>query len=122
MVKINEEVHSKKISRMLSCDADVDEHMSSISFYQRKFFQKLILCRGLQFAYPTHVFEKEIHASFEKTYRTLDPRLPEDKKDLTAATLQSIALIYAERRTPTASKSLQRPICQLRKRHDNLLL
>ena len=125
MVKINEDnyqrvmkVHTKKISRMLSCDTDVDEHINNISSYQLNFFQKLILCRGLKFAYPTHVSEKEIHASFEKAYRTLDQRFPEDKKDLTAATLRSIALNYAERRTPTAPKSLRRAIGQLRKRDD----
>ena len=76
------------------------------------------MCRVLKFAYPTHVSKKEIHASFEKAYRTLDPRLPDDKKDLTAATLWSIALNYAERRTPTAPKSLRRAIGQLRKRDD----
>ena len=101
-------VHTKKISRMLFCDTDVDEHINNILFYQLNFFQKLILCRGLKLAYSTHVSEKEIHASFEKTYRTLDPRLPDDKKDLTAATLRLIALNYAERRTPTAPKSLRR--------------
>ena len=117
MVKINEnnyqrvmKVHTKKISRMLSCDTDVDEHINNILSYQLNFFQKLILCRGLKLAYPTHVSEKEIRASFEKTYRTLDPRLPDDKKDLTAATLRLIALNYAERRTPTAPKSLRRAI------------
>ena len=52
---------------------------------------------------------------------TLDPRLPEDKKDLTVATLRSIALNYAERRTPTAPKSLRRAIGQLRKREMILL-
>ena len=115
MVKINEDnyqrvmkVHTKKISRMLSYDTDVDEHINNISSYQLNFFQKLILCRGLKFAYPTHVSEKEIHASFEKAYRTLDQRLPEDNKDLTAATLRSIAL----KTTPNEEHQLRPSHCE----------
>ena len=61
-------------------------------------FQKLALCRGLQFAFPTRINEKDVLASFERTYRVLEPNLVEKKKELTAATLRSIALNYIERK------------------------
>ena len=65
-------VHTKKISRMLSCDSDVDEHINNILSYQLNFFQKLILCRGLKLAYPTHVSEKEIPGVPKKNYTLFD--------------------------------------------------
>ena len=54
---------------MLSREMDIDEHIQNISAYRLSFFQKLALCRGLQFAFPTRINEKEVLTSFERTYR-----------------------------------------------------
>ena len=79
--------HTKKVARMLSKEMDVDEHIQNISFYKLSFFQKLILCRGLKFSIPRPVSAKDIQVSFERAYRTLEVSgLPEDKKEITAAT------------------------------------
>ena len=113
-------VHTNKISKMLSREMDVDEHIQNISTYRLSFFQKLALCRGLQFAFPTRINEKEVLASFERTYRVLESNLVEEKKELiiTAATLRSIALNYIERKGPSPSRSLRRALGQLKKRDD----
>ena len=39
--------HTKKISRLLAVDTNIDEHIKNISLYRLSFFQKLVLCRGL---------------------------------------------------------------------------
>ncbi len=41
-----------------------------------------MLCRGLNFAIPRPVSAKDIQASFESAYRTLEHNLDEDKKEL----------------------------------------
>ena len=92
-------VHTNKISRL-------------------SFFPKLALCRGLQFAFPTRINDKEVLASFERTYRVLEPNLVDEKNNLTAATLRSIALNYIERKGPSPPRSLRRALGQLRKRDD----
>jgi hypothetical protein len=97
---------------------DVDKHIQNISSYRLSFFQKLALCRGLQFAFPTRINDKEVLASFERTYRVLEPNLVDEKKNLTAATLRSIALNYIERKGPSPPRSLRRALGQLRKRDD----
>jgi hypothetical protein len=111
-------VHTNKISRMLSREMDVDKHIQNISSYRLSFFQKLALCRGLQFAFPTRINDKEVLASFERTYRVLELNLVDEKKNLTAATLRSIALNYIERKGPSPPRSLRRALGQLRKRDD----
>ena len=126
LVRLNKRVyqdimngHTKKVARMLSKEMDVDEHIQNISSYKLSFFQKLILCRGLKFSIPRPVSAKDIQVSFERAYRTLEVSgLPEDKKEITAATLRSIALNYIERRGPSPPKSLQRALNQLKQRDD----
>ena len=76
-----------------------------------------MLCRGLQFSIPQPVPTREVQASFEKAYWRLEPTLPEEKRELTAATLRSIALNYIERKGPRPPKALQRAI-QLKRRDD----
>ena len=49
------DTHTKKISRLLFREKDVDEHIINISSYNLDFFQKLVLCRGLDFAIPKPV-------------------------------------------------------------------
>ncbi|KAL9952276.1 hypothetical protein ACROYT_G039506 [Oculina patagonica] len=44
--------HTKKISRLLYNNTDVDEHITNLSSYRLSFYQKLVLCRGLDFALP----------------------------------------------------------------------
>ena len=87
-------VHTKKISRLLTADMTIDEHIKNISSYRLSFFQKLVLCRGLNFALPQRISSREIHATFKKAYWKLEPNLNDsDAKELAAATLRSIALI-----------------------------
>ena len=91
---------------------------SSMVFNELPFFQKLVLCRGLKFAFPQRVSSTEVKASFEKAYWRLEPNLPEDLKDLSAATLRSVALNYIHRRGPKSPKSLLKAINQLKRRDD----
>ena len=60
----------------------------------------------------------DIQAAFEKAYWKLEPTLPDDKKDLAAATLRSIALNYIERKGLKPSKTLLKSINKLKKRDD----
>ena len=59
-------VHTKKISRMLSQEMDVDEHIQNISSYQLLFFQKLALSGGLQSAIPSCIVDKKVLPYFER--------------------------------------------------------
>ncbi|XP_071963451.1 uncharacterized protein [Antedon mediterranea] len=100
----------------------VDEHILNISSYRLSFFQKLALSRGLQFAYPHRVSSREIKANFEKAYWKLEPKIVgEETKELTAATLKSIALNYIERKGPSPPKALTRALGQLKKRDDVII-
>ncbi|KAL9980400.1 hypothetical protein ACROYT_G008988, partial [Oculina patagonica] len=111
--------HVSKIARMLRRDVDVDEHILNISSHQLTFFQKLVLCRGLKFAIPQRqISAREVKASFEKAFWQLEPTLCDDKKELAAATLRSVALNYIERKGPRQPKALVRSINQPKKRDD----
>ena len=110
--------HTSKIARLLNKDLDVDKHILNLSSYQLSVFQKLVLCRGFKFSLPQPVSACEVKASFEKAYWRLEPSLPEEKKELTATTLRSIALNYIGRKGPKPPKALQRAINQLRQRDD----
>ena len=92
--------HTRKISRLLYRETDVDEHILNISSYELSFFQKLVLsCRGLKFAIPV-----EIKASFKKAYWNLERHLPnENLRELAAATLRSVALEYINSGRPKTS-------------------
>ena len=114
-------VHTKKILRLLVIDRNIDEHIKNISSYRPSFFRTLVLCRGLNFALPQRVSTKDIKASFEKAYWKLESKLNNDVRELTAATLQSIALNYSERKGPTAPKAILRAISQLKKRDDIII-
>ena len=110
--------HTSKIARLINKEFDVDEHITNISSYRLSFFEKLVLCRGLKFSIAQPVPARDVKASFEKAYWRLEPTLPEDKKELAAATLRSIALNYIERRGPRPPKALQQAINQLRRKED----
>ena len=87
--------HISKITRMLRRDVDVDEHIQNMSSHQLTFFQKLVLCRGLKFAIPQRqISAMEVKANFENVYWQLEPTISDEKKELAAATLRSIALNY----------------------------
>ena len=60
----------------------------------------------------------DIQAAFEKAYWKLEPTLPDDKKDLAAVTLRSIALNYIERKGPKRPKTLLKSINKLKKLDD----
>ena len=111
--------HSSKIARLLYRDVDVDEHIQNMSSYNLSFFDKLVLCRGLQFSIPEpRISVIDIQATFEKAFWKLEPILSEDKKELAAATLRSIALNYTKRKGPKPPKPLVRSIQKLKKRDD----
>ena len=92
--------HTKKISRLLAADTNIDEHIMNISSYRLSFFQKLVFCQGLNFSLPQRISSREILATFEKAYWKLEPKLSSDDKELAAATLRSITLNYSERKGP----------------------
>ena len=112
------DTHTKKISRLLSRKKDVDEHITNISSYSLNFFQKLVLCRGLDFAMPKPVSAIDVKASFEKAYWKLEPHILENLRDLAASTLRSVALNYIHRKGTKPSKTLLKAIDQLKKRDD----
>ena len=61
--------HSSKIARLLYRDVDVGEHIQNISSYKLSFFDKLVLCRGLQFSIPEHYISAiDIQATFEESF------------------------------------------------------
>ena len=99
--------HTKKISRLINKERDVDEYIDNRSSYKLSFFEKLMLSRGL-----------EIKANFEKAYWRLDPSLDENQKELATVTLRSIALNYMQRKGSTPPKTLLRAISRLRKQQD----
>ena len=68
-------VHTKKISRLLAAETNIDEHITNISSYRLSFFQKLVLCRGLNFSLPQQTSPREILVTFEKAYWKLEPKL-----------------------------------------------
>ena len=87
---------TSKIARLLNRDIDVDEHLLNISSNELTFFEKLVLCRGLKFSLPQFVQPIEVKASFEKLYCKIKPFIADDLKELTAASLKSIALNYIQ--------------------------
>ena len=111
--------HSSKIARLLYRDVDVDEHIQNMSSYNLSFFDKLVLCRGLQFSIPEpRISAIDIQATFEEAFWKLEPMLSEDKKELAAATLRSIALNYIKRKGSKPPKPLVRSIQKLKKQDD----
>ena len=55
---------------------------------------------------------------FEKAYWKLEPRLPEECRNLAASTLRSVALSYIHRKGPKPPETLLRAIHQLKRRDD----
>ena len=89
-------------------DIDVDEHLLNISSNELTFFEKLVLCRGLKFSLPQVVQPIEVKASFEKLYCKIEPFIADDLKELTAASLKSIALNYIQRNDSKPPKLLKK--------------
>ena len=54
-------IHTRKTFRMLPRDTSVDEHIQNISSFKLTFFQKLVLCRGLNFAIPRPTCQRRIY-------------------------------------------------------------
>ncbi|XP_015770330.1 PREDICTED: uncharacterized protein LOC107348781 [Acropora digitifera] len=100
---------------------DVDEHIINISSYKLSFFQKLVLCRGLKFAIPKRVSSIDVKASFEKAYWKLEPRLPDEFRDLAASTPRSVAQNYIHRKNPKPPQTLLKAIHQFKRRDDIVL-
>ena len=107
---------TKKISRLLSNNTDINEDIKNLSLYRFSFFQKVVLLSeaclmpwsGLRSSIAS---SPEIQATFEKAYWKLEPKLA-------AATLRCISLNYLKRKGPTPPKSMLRAIGQLKKRDD----
>ena len=90
--------------------------------YELCFFQKLVLCRGLKFAFPQRVSPIEVKASFEKAYWSHEPHLvSDDLKELTAATLRYVALNYIQRKVQKPPMTLLLAI-ELLKRRDDIVI
>ena len=99
--------HVKKLSRLMHKTVDVvDKHGKNIPSYKLSFFEKFVLCRGLNFAFTRDVRPLEIKVSFDKAYWMLLPKLSDDQKELVASTLRSIALNYAKSKGPRPPKAL----------------
>jgi len=73
--------HKRKTSKLVLKKSDVEEHINNISPYQLSFFQKLVLCRGLNFAILQAVSGMDVKASFGKAYWKLDPALPDERRN-----------------------------------------
>ena len=84
----------------------VDKHGKNIPSYKLSFFEKFVLCRGLNFAFTRDVRPLEIKVSFDKAYWMLLPKLSDDQKELVASTLRSIALNYTKSKGPRPPKAL----------------
>ena len=114
--------HTKKLSRLISKDIDIDEHINNISSCRLSFFEKLILCRGRKFSLPQHCSSKDIQASFEKAFWKLEPLITDPNlKDLASATLCSIALNYIAKKGPSPPKALLRALNNLKRRDDIII-
>ena len=82
-------VHTRKISRLLTTDTNIDEHIKNIFSYRLRFCQKLVLSRGLNFTLPQRTLSREIHATFETAYWKLEPKLNDSgKRELAAAPMR----------------------------------
>ena len=93
--------------------------MQNISAHELSFFQRLVLCRSLKFAFTQRLSSIEVKASFEKAYWSLEHHLEnEDLKELAAATLRSVALNYIHRKVQKPAKTLLLAIEQLKRRDD----
>ncbi|PFX24194.1 hypothetical protein AWC38_SpisGene11201 [Stylophora pistillata] len=117
--------HVNKISRLISKNFGVNEHINNMSSYRLSFFEELILCRGLKFSLPQKVSPIEIQASFEKAHwegasrRRIKPLLEDaDEKELASSTLHSIALNYIQHASPNPTKALVKALNRLKKRDD----
>ena len=81
-----------------------------------------MLCRGLNFAIPGRVSSIDLKVSFEKAYLKLEPRLPEEFRDLAASTLRSVALNYIHRKGPKPPKTLLKAIHRFTERRDDIVV
>ena len=111
--------HTRKIARLLYQEMDIEEHILNISSYELSFFQKLVLCHGLEFVLTQKVSPVDVMAALEKAYWNIEPHLASnDMKELTATTLQSVALDYTNQKGLRPPKSLLKAIEELRNRDD----
>ena len=115
-------VHAQKLTRLIYKKVDIDKHINNLSSYRLSFFEKLVLCRGLEFAIPQPTSPRDIQASFEKAYWKLEPLLLSDsKKNLACATLRSIALNHIASRDPKPPKAFFQAINNLKRREDIII-
>ena len=67
--------HTRKFTRLLYRETDIEEHIMNISPYKLSFFQKLVLCRGLKFALPQKVSPIDVMATLKNHTGLLSPTL-----------------------------------------------
>ena len=71
----------------------MNEHFKDMSSYRLCFFEKLVICRGLEFSVPQKVALSEIKTNFEKAYWKVEQLLEDpNDKELASSALRSIAL------------------------------
>ena len=71
--------HTKKISRLLYKEGNIDEYINNLPSCHLSFFQKLVLFRGLDFSLPQKSSGVEIQAAFEKVYWNIESNIDDDK-------------------------------------------
>jgi len=83
-----------------------------------------IFLRNLEFEKEAIAYDSSAMAMTYSwmVYWQLETNLDPDKKDLTAATLKSIALNYIQRKGPSLPKSLLRAANQLKRRDDIVIV
>ena len=74
----------------------MNEHISNMCSYRLSLFEKLVICKRLEFSVPQKVPPSEIRANSEKVYWKVEPLLAEYPYDmeLVSSTLRSIASNY----------------------------
>jgi len=88
--------HTKKISRLLSKQPDVDEHLHNIHTNYRS--SEANYLPRTKISLPQKVPVRDVKASFEKAYWKLELLLSDSTKELASATLRSMALNYIEKK------------------------
>lgn len=110
--------HIEKISRLLSKEYDISEHLTNILSYNLTFFEKLVISRSLKFAFLQKVSAMDVQVCFETLYFRIKNSLSQTLNELANATLRSIAVNYIERKNLCRPKVFVRAINTLKKRNN----
>ena len=91
----NQVRHQHKLSRLLSKNFSF-EHIDNRSSYNLSFYEKLVLCRGLDFAVPHKSDSNKIRTSFDQAAVQVSQSLDNDvhKKEILVASLKHLCETY----------------------------